>query len=88
MHKAKPHVAHRTASRTLRENRQAITNVTGGVGVPDDPGLAYWRPNAASAGSPVGHSSVALTLDSYSHVIDGMDREAAETVACLIGGGR
>jgi hypothetical protein len=23
------------------------------VGVPDDPGLAYWRPNAASAGSPI-----------------------------------
>ncbi|CAN5814533.1 tyrosine-type recombinase/integrase [soil metagenome] len=32
----------------------------------------------------LGHSSIAITLDRYSHVIDGMDREAAETVAALI----
>lgn len=30
-----------------------------------------------------GHSSIALTMDRYSHVIDGMDREAAELVAAL-----
>lgn len=32
----------------------------------------------------LGHSSVAITLDRYSHVTEGMDREAAETVAALI----
>jgi integrase len=32
----------------------------------------------------LGHSSIAITLDRYSHVIDGMDRDAAETVAALI----
>lgn len=32
----------------------------------------------------LGHSTVALTLDRYSHVIEGMDRDAAETVAALI----
>ena len=31
----------------------------------------------------LGHSSIAITLDRYSHVIDGMDKEAAETVAAL-----
>jgi len=30
-----------------------------------------------------GHSSIALTMDRYSHFIDGMDREAAELVAAL-----
>lgn len=34
----------------------------------------------------LGHSSIAITLDRYSHVIEGMDRDAAETVAALIGG--
>jgi integrase len=28
----------------------------------------------------LGHSSISITLDRYSHIIDGMDREAAETV--------
>ncbi len=32
----------------------------------------------------LGHSSIAITLDRYSHVIDGMDRGAAELVAALI----
>jgi integrase len=32
----------------------------------------------------LGHSSISITLDRYSHVIDGMDRDAAETVAALI----
>lgn len=32
----------------------------------------------------LGHSSIAITLDRYSHVIKGMDREAAETMAGLI----
>lgn len=34
----------------------------------------------------LGHSSIAITLDRYSHVVEGMDRDAAETVAALIGG--
>lgn len=32
----------------------------------------------------LGHSSVALTLDRYSHVIEGMDRDAAERVAEMV----
>ena len=32
----------------------------------------------------LGHASVAFTLQTYSHVIPGMDREAATTVAELI----
>ena len=32
----------------------------------------------------LGHSSISITLDRYSHVIDGMDRDAAERVAALI----
>jgi integrase len=30
------------------------------------------------------HSSIAITLDRYSHVIEGMDRDAAEKVEALI----
>ena len=32
----------------------------------------------------LGHASVAFTLQTYSHVIPGMDRDAAATVADLI----
>ena len=32
----------------------------------------------------LGHSSISITLDRYSHVVEGMDREAAEKVAALI----
>lgn len=32
----------------------------------------------------LGHASVSTTLDRYSHVIEGMDRDAAETVAALV----
>ena len=32
----------------------------------------------------LGHSSIALTLDRYSYVIEGMDREAAGVVAALL----
>ena len=35
----------------------------------------------------LGHASVAFTLQTYSHVIPGMDRDAAATVADLIVGG-
>jgi integrase len=31
----------------------------------------------------LGHSSIAMTMDLYSHVTEGMDRDAAETVAQL-----
>lgn len=31
----------------------------------------------------LGHSSISITLDRYSHVIEGMDRDAAEKVAAL-----
>ena len=29
----------------------------------------------------LGHSSIAITLDTYSHVVEGMDADAATTVA-------
>jgi integrase len=32
----------------------------------------------------LGHSSIAITLDTYSHVLPSMQREAAETVAALV----
>lgn len=32
----------------------------------------------------LGHSSISMTMDRYSHVTEGMDRDAAETVAALI----
>jgi len=54
-----------------------------------------WATLALEAGIPakvvaerLGHASVSTTLDRYSHVIEGMDRGAAETVAALIQGGQ
>jgi integrase len=35
----------------------------------------------------LGHSSIAITLDTYSHVIPSMSEEAADTVAALVFGG-
>jgi integrase len=32
----------------------------------------------------LGHSSITITLDTYSHVLPSMQREAAERVAALI----
>ena len=32
----------------------------------------------------LGHSTVAITLDIYSHLLPGMQREAAEAVAALL----
>lgn len=34
----------------------------------------------------LGHSTVSITLDRYSHVVDGMDHDAAERVASLVHG--
>lgn len=34
----------------------------------------------------LGHASVAVTLDRYSHVVEGLDRAAADTVAAVIDG--
>ncbi len=34
----------------------------------------------------LGHSSISITLDRYSHVVEGMDRDAAETVAAHLFG--
>ena len=34
----------------------------------------------------LGHSSISITLDRYSHLVDGMDREAAEQVAGVVFG--
>jgi integrase len=34
----------------------------------------------------LGHSSVTITLDTYSHAISGLQRDAAEKVAALIPG--
>jgi hypothetical protein len=32
----------------------------------------------------LGHATIAITMDTYSHVIPGLDEQAAETVARLI----
>lgn len=32
----------------------------------------------------LGHSSITMTMDQYSHVIEGLDREAADTVAAVV----
>ena len=32
----------------------------------------------------LGHSSINMTIDQYSHVIDGLDRDAADTVAAVV----
>ena len=48
---------------------------------------AALRPPASrprSISERLGHANVAVTLDTYSHVIPGMDAEAAATVADLI----
>lgn len=62
---------------------------------PHDAARHGWATLALSAGGHpkvvqerLGHSSIAITLDRYSQVIEGMDRDAAETVARLIGGKR
>lgn len=34
----------------------------------------------------LGHSSISITMDTYSHVTEGMDREAAERIAKMMGG--
>lgn len=50
-----------------------------------------WATWALQSGVPakvvserLGHSSIAITLDRYSHVIEGMDRSAAEAVADVL----
>ena len=35
----------------------------------------------------LGHATIAITMDTYSHVLPGLDREAADSVARLILGG-
>ena len=52
-----------------------------------------WATAALGAGVPLkvvserlGHSSVSITADTYQHVSEGMDRQAADTVAGLIFG--
>lgn len=62
---------------------------------PHDAARHTWATLALSSGvhpkvvqERLGHSSISITLDRYSHVIEGMDRDAAETVAALIGSGR
>ncbi|HEX6299048.1 MAG TPA: tyrosine-type recombinase/integrase [Acidimicrobiia bacterium] len=65
-----------------------------GPQTPHDAARHTWATLALASGvhpkvvqERLGHSSIAITLDRYSHVIEGMDRDAAETVAALIGDG-
>ena len=58
---------------------------------PHDAARHGWATLALTAGVPpkvvqerLGHSSISITMDRYSHVIEGMDRAAAEAVASLI----
>lgn len=58
---------------------------------PHDAARLTWATLALAAGvhpkvvqERLGHSSIAIALDRYSHVIESMDRDTAETVAALI----
>lgn len=59
---------------------------------PHSAGRHTWATLALSSGKihpkvvqeRLGHSSISITLDRYSHVVEGMDREAAEIVAAMI----
>jgi len=61
---------------------------------PHPAGRHTWATLALSSGKihpkvvqeRLGHSSISITLDRYSHVVEGMDREAAEIVARMIKG--
>lgn len=61
---------------------------------PHPAGRHTWATLALSSGKVhpkvvqerLGHSSISITLDRYSHVVEGMDREAAEIVAAMIEG--
>jgi integrase len=61
---------------------------------PHPAGRHTWATLALSSGKihpkvvqeRLGHSSISVTLDRYSHVTQGMDREAAEIVAAMIKG--
>jgi len=45
--------------------------------------LAGEHPKVIS--SRLGHSQIAITMDLYSHVMEGQDRQAAENIGRLIG---
>lgn len=47
-----------------------------------DAGIDPWLPPKVV--QRLGHSSISVTMARYSHVIEGMDRAAAEAVAALI----
>jgi integrase len=59
---------------------------------PHPAGRHTWATIALSSGKihpkvvqeRLGHSSISITLDRYSHLVEGMDREAAEIVAKMI----
>jgi len=53
-------------------------------GVPARPAPARRRIPAKVVSERLGHASIAITMDTYSHVLPGLDAEAAGTVARLI----
>ena len=53
---------------------------------PCDPGAAGGGVHVKIVSERLGHSSVMITLDNYSHAIPGLQRDAAEKVAALIPG--
>ena len=44
--------------------------------------------NARVISARLGHSTVAFTLDTYSHLLPDADSEAAEKLAAMLGNGR
>jgi hypothetical protein len=56
-----------------------------GTATPAPPWPPGFRPRSLASGW--GHATIAVTMDIYSHVLPGLDREAADTVARLILGG-
>jgi integrase len=74
-----------------RWTKQQATHVGVPPLTPHDAARHGWATLALTAGVPpkvvqerLGHSSISITMDRYSHVIEGMDRAAAEAVAALI----
>ena len=47
----------------------------------------YKVPHPKVVSERLGHSDIAITLNTYSHAIPAMEAEAAEKVAALVAGG-
>ena len=58
------------------------------MGFADNPGPVYFDAAHVQVSERLGHSTVQLTLDRYSHVVDGIHAAAAEQLGAIIFTGR